>query len=75
MVKSLKQRDEGGAPLEKGAELATFLGSAASDGISGRLLSAVWDKWAELPTHLEELQKSDIYTLRRITEADRGKKW
>jgi len=73
--RTIKQRDEGGAPLDKGAELTVFLGSAQSDGITGRLLSAVWDKWAELPTHLEELQKSDIYTLRRITESDRGKKW
>ena len=34
---------EGGTPLETGAALAVFLGSAASDGITGRLLSAVWD--------------------------------
>jgi len=73
--RTLKQRDEGGAPMEKGSALTVFLGSSASDGITGRLLSAVWDKWAELPSHLEELQKSDIYTLRRITEVDRGKKW
>jgi len=73
--RTLKQRDEGGAPMEKGSALTVFLGSSASDGITGRLLSAVWDKWAELPSHLEELQKSDIYTLRRITEVDRGKNW
>src|SRR5215207_8544025 len=41
--RSLKQRDQGGAPLEKGAELAVFLASATSDGITGRLLSALWD--------------------------------
>ncbi len=43
--RSLKQRDEGGAPLEKGAALATYLASAESDGITGRLFSAVWDDW------------------------------
>ena len=39
----------GGTPLETGAALAVFLGSAASDGITGRLLSAVWDPWDALP--------------------------
>ncbi len=38
-ARSLKQQDEGGAPLDKGAELAVFLASAASDGITGKLLS------------------------------------
>ena len=31
-----------------GAALAVYLGSAASDGITGRLLSAVWDPWEDL---------------------------
>jgi 3-oxoacyl-[acyl-carrier protein] reductase len=70
--KSLKQRDDGGAGLDKGAELATFLASAESDGITGRLLSAVWDDWAHLPGWRDELARSDIYTLRRITPEDRG---
>ena len=70
--RSLKQRDEGGAPLEKGAALAVFLASAASDGISGRLLSAVWDDWAGLPAKREALASSDVYTLRRIVPKDRG---
>lgn len=73
--RSLKQRDEGGTPLEKGAALAVFLASAASDGISGRLISAVWDNWADLPAHRDELARSDIYTLRRIVPEDRGTKW
>jgi 3-oxoacyl-[acyl-carrier protein] reductase len=73
--RSLKQRDEGGIPLERGAELAVFLASAASDGISGRLLSAVWDDWAHLPDKQQQLVQSDIYTLRRIVPADRGKQW
>jgi 3-oxoacyl-[acyl-carrier protein] reductase len=73
--KSLKQRDQGGASLDKGAALAVFLASAASDGITGRLLSAVWDDWAHLPERREQLAKSDVYTLRRITPEDRGMKW
>ena len=70
--RSLKQKAEGGAPLERGAALAVFLGSAASDGLSGKLLSAMWDPWEILGGHLEQLQHSDVYTLRRIVPADRG---
>jgi 3-oxoacyl-[acyl-carrier protein] reductase len=73
--RSLKQRDEGGAGFERGAALTAFLASAASDGITGRLLSAVWDDWAGLPARQEHLSKSDIYTLRRIVPEDRGQKW
>jgi NAD(P)-dependent dehydrogenase (short-subunit alcohol dehydrogenase family) len=70
--KVLKQQRDGGVSPVKGAELSVFLASAASDGITGRLLSAVWDDWANLPAHGDELANSDIYTLRRITPEDRG---
>lgn len=73
--RAVKQKREGGAPLEKGADLAVFLASAASDGITGKLISAVWDPWETLSEHLDELQKTDIYTLRRIVPKDRGKDW
>jgi len=69
---SLRQKEQGGAPLEKGADLAVFLASSASDGITGKLISAVWDPWEGFPERLEELKKSDIYTLRRIVPKDRG---
>jgi 3-oxoacyl-[acyl-carrier protein] reductase len=59
----------------KGAALAVFLASAASDGITGRLLSALWDDWAGLPARREQLAPSDIYTLRRIVPEDRGFNW
>jgi 3-oxoacyl-[acyl-carrier protein] reductase len=67
--------DEGGTPLDKGASLSVFLASAASDGITGRLLSAVWDPWPDLPSRRDELDKSDIYTLRRVVPSDRGLDW
>ncbi len=73
--KSVKQKREGGTSTSKGAELAVFLGSSASDGITGKLLSAVWDPWESLPEHIEELRQSDIYTLRRIVPKDRGATW
>ena len=72
--RALEQQHSGGVPLQRGAELAVFLGSAASDGITGKLLSAVWDPWAELPEHRADLD-SDLYTLRRIVPADRGLGW
>ena len=67
--------DEGGTPLEKGAALAVFLATAASDGITGKLLSAVWDPWADLPAHRADLDGTDVYTLRRIAPEDRGLSW
>jgi 2-dehydro-3-deoxy-L-rhamnonate dehydrogenase (NAD+) len=70
-AKALQQRDSGGAGLERGAALAVFLGSAGSDGISGRLLSALWDDWATLPERREALMAGDVYTLRRIVPEDR----
>jgi NAD(P)-dependent dehydrogenase (short-subunit alcohol dehydrogenase family) len=73
--RSLEQRASGGAPLERGAALAVFLASPASHGITGRLISAVWDPWAGLPSRRDELSTSDIYTLRRIVPGDRGKDW
>jgi 3-oxoacyl-[acyl-carrier protein] reductase len=74
-TRSLKQRISGGVPLEKGTALIRFLASAASDGITGRLLSAVWDDWAGLPARREELERTDVFTLRRITPEDRRDKW
>jgi 3-oxoacyl-[acyl-carrier protein] reductase len=74
-ARSVKQKEEGGAPLARGAELAVFLASAASDGVTGRLLSAIWDDWAGLPARREALARSDVYTLRRIVPADRGLDW
>jgi NAD(P)-dependent dehydrogenase (short-subunit alcohol dehydrogenase family) len=73
--RSMKQKEQGGTPLHHGAELCVFLLSEASNGITGKLISAVWDPWRELPGHVEELNKTDVYTLRRIVPADRGLKW
>lgn len=73
--RSLRQKKDGGVPLAKGAGLAVFLGSPLSDGITGKLISAVWDPWEALPHHLEDLNATDIYTLRRIVPEDRGMVW
>ncbi|MBI5560788.1 MAG: dehydrogenase, partial [Deltaproteobacteria bacterium] len=70
-----RQKESGGDPLEKGASLCVFLASAESDGITGKLISAVWDDWEKLPRHAGELDATDIYTLRRIVPEDRAKRW
>jgi 3-oxoacyl-[acyl-carrier protein] reductase len=71
-ARALTQRENGGTPLETPADLISFLLSSASDGVSGRLISAVWDNWRELPAQREALVGSDVYTLRRIVPQDRG---
>jgi NAD(P)-dependent dehydrogenase (short-subunit alcohol dehydrogenase family) len=67
--------DQGGTPLDVGAALCVFLGSSESDGITGKLIAAQWDRWEDWPKHLNELNASDIYTLRRITGRDRNQDW
>jgi NAD(P)-dependent dehydrogenase (short-subunit alcohol dehydrogenase family) len=73
--KALNQRDSGGAPLQKGASVCVYLASAQSAGITGKLLSAIWDPWDRLHEFSKTLDKSDIYTLRRIVPTDRGLDW
>ena len=72
---AVKQKATGGTPLEQGAALCVYLASDASAGITGKLISAVWDPWETLGQRLADIRESDIYTLRRITPADRGKAW
>jgi NAD(P)-dependent dehydrogenase (short-subunit alcohol dehydrogenase family) len=73
--KALKQQETGGASLEKGAALCVYLASSASDGITGKLISALWDPWERLHDFRAQLERSDIYTLRRIVPEDRGEKF
>jgi len=73
--KNKNWKENGATSPDLGAGLAVYLASAESDGITGKLLSAQWDPWAKLAEHREELEKSDIYCLRRIVPEDRGKKW
>ena len=64
----------GGVPCERGAELAVFLGSAASDGVTGKLLSAVLGPVGELPS----TARSSTPTSTRCggsCPADRGLAW
>ena len=63
----LKQKNEGGVPPEKAANLCVFLASSASDGLTGKFLSAVWDDWKNWDKNkIAQIMKSDKYTLRRV---------
>jgi 3-oxoacyl-[acyl-carrier protein] reductase len=74
-ARAIQQKREGGTPADQAAALAVFLASSGSDGITGKLVSAVWDPWERMPTHLADLEGSDLYTLRRIVPSDRGLNW
>ena len=73
--KSVKQKETGGSPLARGAELAVFLASSTSDGITAKLISALWDNWEIWPDNIGELSSTDAYTLRRIAGRDRDLSW
>jgi len=75
LARAIKQKQEGGVPPEKVAELSIFLASSESDGLTGRLISLLWDRWKEIPQHLDDVMSSDIYTLRRIIPKERGYNW
>ena len=75
LAKALKQKREGGVPPKKVAELAVFLASTESDGLTGRLVSLLWDDWRGIPRRLDKIMSSDIYAMRRIIPKDRGYDW
>ena len=61
-----KQIESGGIPPEKAAELSVFLLSEASNGITGRFLSAPWDPWKDEDFLRQLRSDKDLATLRRI---------
>ena len=74
-LRAVKQSQDGGVPLDLGADLCVYLASTQSEGITGKLLSAKWDPWSSLHMHKDDLHSTDIYTLRRIRPQDRGRNW
>ncbi len=74
-AQAVKVQQDGDTTMRRAAELCAFLASNACSGITGKLISAVWDPWTALPSHLDDLSGTDIYTLRRVIPKDRGKTW
>lgn len=65
LANAQKIKATGGTPMEKPVSLAVFLASKESDWLRGKLISAVWDDWQNMP---RTVALSDIYTLRRVTK-------
>lgn len=70
-----RQKASGGSSMDKALNAVEWLLSEASDGISGRLLSAPWDPLPRLQTLMPAAAGKDIYMLRRVTPEDLGLKW
>ena len=62
---ALAREESGGESVEKAAALAVFLASERSSGLSGKLISAVYDSWEDFD--IPALMGSDLYTVRRRT--------
>jgi 3-oxoacyl-[acyl-carrier protein] reductase len=71
LARTRRQKETGGAPPERAAALAVFLASEESEGLSGRLISAVWDDWESMNGRIDQIMASDLYTLRRVTDGKR----
>jgi 3-oxoacyl-[acyl-carrier protein] reductase len=69
-----KQMASGGVPAERSAELATFLLSGDSDGISGKYISAPWDAWRDAAFQARLRSDKDFGTLRRIDDQQFARK-
>ena len=66
-------KKRGGDDMLKSIRLIEYLCSENCK-ITGKLISALWDKWEIFKKYNKILNKSDIYTIRRIIGKDRGLK-
>ncbi|MCZ6908341.1 MAG: SDR family NAD(P)-dependent oxidoreductase [Rickettsia endosymbiont of Ixodes persulcatus] len=71
---AIRQKEKGGDSLELAAKLCVYLASE-TNGITGKLISAIWDPWEKFHKYYEEIINTDIYTLRRIVPEDREINW
>jgi len=67
LLEELNQMDRtGGVPPERAASLALFLASNRSKNLTGRLISAVHDKWEEMEPRIATIMSTEAGTLRRV---------
>ena len=66
---------EDAGEMNRVAKLALLLSSESGLRVNGKLISAIWDNWANWGSGLDELNSSDAYTLRRIAGRDRDLNW
>lgn len=65
------KNNAGGVPTDKAEALAEYLMSAEASPVTGKLVSAIWDPWAKFHKNADKIDKSDVFTLRRIVPEDR----
>jgi NAD(P)-dependent dehydrogenase (short-subunit alcohol dehydrogenase family) len=66
-IREMRETGKGGTPRELPAELAVFLASAESDGLTGKLIAAPYDGWQQWDAaRIEELMELPWFTLRRM---------
>jgi NAD(P)-dependent dehydrogenase (short-subunit alcohol dehydrogenase family) len=65
-IERARTTGEGAVPPELAAELAVFLASDASGTLTGKLISAPNDPWREWRGRDQELNRSQLLTLRRL---------
>ncbi|HKV05099.1 MAG TPA: SDR family oxidoreductase [Candidatus Acidoferrales bacterium] len=66
-LREIAQLDEtGGVPASRAAALALFLASPRSNGLTGRLISGVHDRWEDFPGKISEIMNTEGGTLRRV---------
>jgi NAD(P)-dependent dehydrogenase (short-subunit alcohol dehydrogenase family) len=59
------------ANAKKAARLVVYLTIGEGRDVTGKLISAVWDRWDCLHRHPEVLAHKDVFTLRRILPKER----
>jgi NAD(P)-dependent dehydrogenase (short-subunit alcohol dehydrogenase family) len=66
-IRKLRETGEGGVPRELPADLAVFLASDESDGLTGRLVAAPYDGWQSWDAeYISKVMSAPWLTLRRI---------
>jgi NAD(P)-dependent dehydrogenase (short-subunit alcohol dehydrogenase family) len=68
-IRQMRETGEGGVPRERAAQLAVFLASSRSDGLTGKLIAAPYDGWESWDAgRIGELMALPWFTLRRLDE-------
>lgn len=57
---------DGGQDPVHAAKLVGYLMAEDASGITGKLISAIWDPWIGFKEQAEALRRTEVYTLRRV---------
>jgi len=71
--RTIKEIESGGTSMEFTTELAAFLLSDSSNGITGKLISAPFDPWKAAPFQERLRKEADLASLRRIDDKQYAK--